>query len=113
MRKKIYKEIKTLRENNTFRVIMVVLALFAGPIISRTPYVNLVFTSQLTPFLLTLIILWLWQMSPQKILLIALGLFVPTFLLFVIGQPDYAELLGNYTFGLLIMGIIGFLGNLK
>lgn len=113
MKDKILKEITLLRENNTFRLIVVLLALLSGRLVSRIPYVNLVLSSELTPFLLILVLFWFWQMPFQKILLLGLGLFLPTAILFLVAQPDYAETLGNYTFGLLIVGVIGYLKKLE
>jgi hypothetical protein len=86
-----------------FLIALSVLVLFSLPLI---PYINLYINKDFSIFAVTASVLVIFNVPFKKIILIIMSIFVLALLLQLIGEVERAELLGNYIYVVLFIGVV-------
>lgn len=91
---------------NRYKIILLLMtAVFFGNI-SRLPYLNLIFTKDVSSLIIVVIGLVIFNIKTKSIFLIGILLFLPTFLLQLIGKIVIAEFLANCIYIIFVVGVI-------
>lgn len=74
--------------------------------LSLLPYLNLVINTSLIALVVIVLSLVLFKVPPERVILLALLLFLPALLGVLLEEQTRAELVGAYIYGILLLGSI-------
>lgn len=94
-----------LRENR-LRVFFFTFLVAIWSVSSRLPYLNLVFTTDLVIFLISVSFFIVFQINWRIILYFCFGLFFISYFFDILGLLQLSELLGDYIYGYLALVVI-------
>lgn len=110
--KKIYrlseieKKIISLITTNRYRILAFILAFGMLNLLPALPYLNLFISRSLIIFLIFLFFVVIFNLDTKIILFILFSFLLLSLGLYLIGDAEAAELLGNYIYGFLFAGTI-------
>lgn len=91
---------------NRYRLVVVLLVSVALSNVSRLPYINLVFSKDLTfPFIFFVISL-VFKVKIETTIKVGCLLFFPAFIFLIIDRGNVAEIIGNLIFMIFASGIV-------
>ena len=95
-----------IRRFNTLIFIVLFITLNLLP---SLPYLNLFITRSLIIFLVICSLFIVFNISVLKIIIFSFLFFLFSLAFYLVREPEYAELLGNYVYGFLFIGVISFM----
>lgn len=95
-------------DDNKFRLFAFAFLALVLVLASYLPYLNLIFTKNLTLFLILATLFFVFRLNWKFIICFCFGLFLLSYLFVSLGFLQNAELIGNYIYGFLVIAIVGF-----
>ena len=92
--------------NSRYKIILLLIATVFFGNISRLPYLNLIFTRDISFLIITVISLIIFRIKIIHIFMIGILLLLPTFLLQIIGKTALAEFIANCIYIIFLVGVI-------
>lgn len=103
---KIEKRLINWTINNRYKIILLLIAAAFFANISKLPYLNLIFTKDISSLIIIVISLAIFDVKIKNMFLIGILLFLPTFLLQLIGKTVTAEFFANCIYIIFVVGVI-------
>lgn len=92
--------------NNRYKIILLLIAAVFFGNISKLPYLNLIFTKDTSFLIIIVVSLAIFNVKVKNIFIVGILLFLPTFLLQLIGKTAVAEFIANCIYTIFIVGVI-------
>jgi len=99
--------------DNRHKIVLLLIATVIFGNISRLPYLNLIFTKDISSLIIIVFSLIIFKIRIKSIFIIGILLFLPTFLLELIGKMEMAEFIANCVYTIFAVGVVKGVAELK
>ncbi len=98
--------------DHRFKIAFILLLYFFLSSVSRLPYLNLFFTSDMISIILLVLSILVFNIKISNIYKIGIFLFIPAFLFYILDRVSLVEFIGNCIYAIFLIGVIKGITNL-
>ena len=100
------KKLYTWLVSERHKIIVLVLVILFMWMLTFIPYLNLLINMSFIIVIATMLSLILFKVNSNRIILLAILLFLPSLIAVLLREYNMAEVIGNYIYGFLLLGSI-------
>lgn len=108
LREKLHIEKKILDwiVENRYQLFLLILIYGFLKLFSMLPYVNLLVDNQVIVFIVSITAFFILNIGIKRPLFVGILLFIPALIFELVGEPEVAEIIGNFIFGIFFVTAI-------